>query len=217
MTRFFSKAVLIGMLSFFGSSFGSSLCASAPRPMNHPFVFMPLPNDYTIPYSDTRQLNDELYSYVAKSISDDSESHCECWRRGPRGKTGHQGHQGLPGPGTSIDGSLTVSINEFPFPSGDFTFNLILITPDGREVGTPVFSSTNLPVGPVLLTLPSPLYTGVYLLAAEIVSVNTPGSLQILGTTSNTADTNIYAIQSGISAISALIGRRAVIAAFAVP
>ncbi len=167
-----------------------------------------------------------LFSLVSSSLSGSvSESYSEGCKRGPRGKTGHQGKQGFPGSGPKLDiPALTVAIDDFPIPSGDFphpagdfTFNIILITPDGREVGTPVFSSADLPEFPVFISLPGPLYTGTYLLVAEIVSVNIPGSLGIVATTFNTADTNLYGIQSGFSGISSLIGQRATLSAFAVP
>ncbi len=137
--------------------------------------------------------------------------------RGPQGKRGERGEKGETAPGPSMDGSITYTIVDFPFISGDFTFRVIIASPDGRQVGTDVFSSTALPLLPISLTFDAPIYTGAYPVIVEIVSVNVPGQVDFVGITSNTADTNTYITSTPAFGDPSFVGKKTVFGAFAVP
>jgi len=113
-------------------------------------------------------------------------------------------------------GTWKYNIDEFFSPSGSFTFRIYVTSPKGKLYKSELLSSDNLPALPYSIEIKNPI-KGNYLVFIKLESINTPGSIGFIASTSNSQNNSSYISVYGLGTDPKLIGKKLIMSGFAVP
>lgn len=114
-------------------------------------------------------------------------------------------------------GTLTVAVQNFANVTGDFTFQIVVNSPDGQVYTSPSLSAASLPTPPFVLTTFNPIPEGTYYISTIINSITTPGSLVLSTQSANSRNSNVYFDIGTVSGTSDRLGQKTFLDLFLFP
>lgn len=113
-------------------------------------------------------------------------------------------------------GIWTLTLSNFSTVSSDFTYEIIVSSPTGKQYKTPILSSSNQPVEPVVIELKDPV-KGPYFVYVKVLSATVNGILNILAQVSNNKNSTSYQTTYTLNPAIDPVNENVFLSAFSVP
>ncbi len=106
-------------------------------------------------------------------------------------------------------GTLTLAVQSFGTVSAgaNFTFQIVVNSPNGQVYTSPSLSTLSLPTPPFVLTTFNPIPEGTYYISTIINSITAPGSLTLSLQAANSHNSNVWFVDNTVSGTSDRLGQ----------